>query len=79
MATARSTAADCWSLILAADQAVQPCGARSNEQRVMADLWAEVLGTSGVGINDHFVFDLSGNSLLALQLIDRVNRRSEYG
>ena len=41
----------------------------------MADLWAEVLGTSGVGINDHFVFDLSGNSLLALQLIDRVNRR----
>ncbi len=41
----------------------------------MAAVWAEVLGTSCVGRNDHFVFDLAGNSLLALQLIDRVNRR----
>jgi thioesterase domain-containing protein len=47
----------------------------SAEERVMAEMWADILGTTCVGRNDHFVFDLAGNSLLALQLIDRVNRR----
>jgi amino acid adenylation domain-containing protein len=50
-------------------------GLRSPEERMLADLWADVLGTTCIGRNDHFVFDLAGNSLLALQLIERVNRR----
>jgi hypothetical protein len=64
---------------LAAD--VQPSsphvGLRSSAEREMADLWVEVLGSTRVGRNDHFVFDLAGHSLLGLQLVDRVNRR--YG
>jgi amino acid adenylation domain-containing protein len=50
-------------------------GLLSEHERLMADMWADVLGTMGVGRNDHFIFDLAGNSLLALQLVDRVNRR----
>ena len=37
----------------------------------MADLWAAVAGVERVGMEDNF-FDLGGNSLLALQLVERI-------
>ena len=50
-------------------------GLRTVHEKAMAAMWAELLGISCVGGYDHFFFDLAGNSLLAAQLIDRVNRR----
>lgn len=50
-------------------------GLQSPAERAMAELWGEVLGIPTIGGHDHFFFDLNGNSLVAMQLIDRVNRR----
>ncbi|MYW90734.1 non-ribosomal peptide synthetase [Amycolatopsis rubida] len=41
------------------------------EERRLAELFAEVLGTADVGIDDSF-FDLGGHSLLATRLISRI-------
>ena len=42
----------------------------ATEQRV-AEIWAEVLGVTRVGVDDHF-FELGGHSLLATKVISRV-------
>ncbi|MEU7634442.1 amino acid adenylation domain-containing protein, partial [Nocardia sp. NPDC049220] len=44
---------------------------RTGEERVLAEVFAQVLGIDRVGIDDSF-FDLSGHSLLAIRLIGRV-------
>jgi acyl carrier protein len=43
-------------------------------EKVVAGIWAEVLGLECVGISDNF-FDLGGHSLLATQIISRVRDR----
>jgi hypothetical protein len=40
-------------------------------QRVLAGVWAELLGLDTVGINEEF-FDLGGHSLLATQAVSRI-------
>ncbi len=49
---------------------------RTPLEEELAAMWAEVLGTERVGINDNF-FHLRGHSLLAAQLISRVRERFE--
>jgi nonribosomal peptide synthetase DhbF len=44
---------------------------RTELERVMAEVWAEVLGVERVGIDDNF-FELGGQSLLATRLISRI-------
>ncbi len=41
------------------------------EEKVLAGIWAQVLGVEQVGVEDPF-FELGGDSLLAVQLISRV-------
>ena len=43
---------------------------RNQTERLLADIWAEVLGVSPVGIHDDF-FELGGHSLLAAQVVSR--------
>ncbi|NEP28402.1 non-ribosomal peptide synthetase, partial [Moorena sp. SIO3I6] len=42
-------------------------------QKVLAEIWAEVLGIEQVGIHDNF-FDLGGHSLMATQVVSRVRQ-----
>ncbi|MFI6041549.1 non-ribosomal peptide synthase/polyketide synthase [Nocardia sp. NPDC051321] len=44
---------------------------RSADERVLAELFGEVLGRDRVGIDDHF-FELGGHSLLATRLASRI-------
>ncbi|RBM20493.1 type I polyketide synthase [Streptomyces sp. PT12] len=46
----------------------------TDTQRALAEIWSTVLGVEPVGVRDAF-FDLSGNSLLALQMLAEVKGR----
>ncbi len=43
-------------------------------QRILVDIWTQLLGIDGIGIEDDF-FDLGGNSLTAVRLCDEVQQR----
>ncbi|MEU5692040.1 amino acid adenylation domain-containing protein [Actinosynnema sp. NPDC020468] len=51
-------------------------GPRTGTERLVVDLFTEVLGVAGVGVTDSF-FALGGHSLLAARLISRL--RTEFG
>ncbi|HEX8091889.1 MAG TPA: phosphopantetheine-binding protein, partial [Blastocatellia bacterium] len=40
-------------------------------ERIIAEIWQQLLGVDRVGIHDHFL-DLGGNSLLATQVTTRL-------
>jgi acyl carrier protein len=44
---------------------------RSSTERILADIWGEILGLEHVGVHDHFL-DLGGHSLLATQVMARI-------
>ncbi|MCA1681994.1 MAG: condensation domain-containing protein, partial [Actinobacteria bacterium] len=44
---------------------------RTDIERVVADVWAQVLGVDRVGVEDNF-FELGGDSILSIQLVSRV-------
>src|SRR4029079_19808053 len=46
---------------------------RTEAERILSEIWAEVLGLEKVGINDNF-FKIGGDSIIAIQIIARANR-----
>jgi aryl carrier-like protein len=46
---------------------------RNDIERLLADIWQQMLGVDRVGIHDNF-FELGGDSLLNIQLTATVNR-----
>ncbi len=46
---------------------------RDKSEARLAELWSELLATSGIGVHDDF-FELGGHSLLATQLVARIER-----
>jgi acyl carrier protein len=46
---------------------------RSDTEKTLAGLWAEILVVETISIHDNF-FELGGHSLLATQLISRIRR-----
>ncbi|MCA1681915.1 MAG: AMP-binding protein, partial [Actinobacteria bacterium] len=46
---------------------------RSEAERVLADIWAAVLGAQRVGVEDNF-FELGGDSILSIQVVSRVRQ-----
>ncbi len=46
-------------------------GPRTETERVVAEIWAEVLGMERIGVDDNF-FDLGGDSILSIQVISRL-------
>jgi amino acid adenylation domain-containing protein len=48
---------------------------RTEEERVLAEVWREVLGLERVGVDEGF-FDLGGNSLLALRVLALLRERT---
>jgi amino acid adenylation domain-containing protein len=49
---------------------------RSDMERTIADLWAELLKLERVGIHDNFFADLGGHSLLATRFVSRLRQRT---
>jgi amino acid adenylation domain-containing protein len=44
-------------------------------EQVLCGIWERVLGTSGIGVLDHF-FEIGGHSLLAAELFDEIERET---
>ena len=48
-------------------------GARNEVERLLVEIWQEVLGLETVGVRDNF-FELGGDSILSIQVIARANQ-----
>jgi amino acid adenylation domain-containing protein/non-ribosomal peptide synthase protein (TIGR01720 family) len=46
---------------------------RTDTEQVLAEIWAEVLGVTQVGVEDNF-FELGGDSILSIQVVSRARR-----
>jgi acyl carrier protein len=56
----------------AAVPATRLMGPRTATERVISDIWKDVLGSSDLSIHDDF-FELGGSSLLVARVMSRVN------
>ncbi len=50
---------------------------RNEVEQQLADIWAELLGTGQIGVDDNF-FDLGGHSLLAVRVLARILEKWPY-
>jgi amino acid adenylation domain-containing protein len=59
--------------VLARDASTELVAPRTDTERLLAAIWAEVLGVQTLGIDDDF-FDLGGHSMLATQVVARIRK-----
>jgi amino acid adenylation domain-containing protein/non-ribosomal peptide synthase protein (TIGR01720 family) len=59
--------------LMPAGGAGQYVAPRTEAERVLCEVWTQVLGREQVGIHDNF-FDLGGDSILSIQVVARANR-----
>jgi acyl carrier protein len=50
---------------------------RTRDERIMAEIWEELLGVGPIGVYDDFFAELGGHSLIAMRVIARV--RDAFG
>ena len=46
---------------------------RSSTEKVLAQIWCEVIGLDEIGVHDNF-FDLGGHSVLVTQIVGRIRK-----
>ncbi|QQR87451.1 MAG: amino acid adenylation domain-containing protein [Flavobacteriales bacterium] len=51
---------------------------RDHVERMLADVWNELLGVENIGVHDNF-FDLGGHSLIGIQLLAKVEQQHGKG
>lgn len=51
---------------------------RDHVERMLADVWSELLGVENIGVHDNF-FDLGGHSLIGIQLLAKVEQQHGKG
>src|SRR5439155_14021042 len=51
----------------------KPVKARSPTEKLLAQIWCEVIGLDEVGVHDNF-FDLGGHSVLVTQIVGRIRK-----
>jgi amino acid adenylation domain-containing protein len=56
-------------------QNVQYIAPRTDVEKLVADIWTELLGIEQVGIHDNF-FELGGHSLIAVQVMARIEKET---
>ncbi|MBZ9779960.1 amino acid adenylation domain-containing protein [Pseudomonas sp. REP124] len=61
---------------LAVQDQQQRVAPRTETEKVLAELWQDILGLDSVGVHDDF-FAIGGHSLLATQVLSRIRRRLE--
>lgn len=55
------------------DLAVAFAAPETDQEKILADIWSQLLGVANVGIHDNF-FELGGDSILSIQLVARANQ-----
>lgn len=63
------------SAVTASARSAKHTPPRDMLEQLVVRVWEEVLGVSGIGVFDHF-FDIGGHSLLAIRLIDAIERET---
>ncbi|NEP26961.1 amino acid adenylation domain-containing protein, partial [Moorena sp. SIO3I6] len=58
---------------LASSTSTEYVAPQTETEKILAEIWTEVLGIEKVGIQDNF-FDLGGHSLLATQVVSRIRK-----
>ncbi|MBK8985704.1 MAG: amino acid adenylation domain-containing protein [Chloroflexi bacterium] len=62
--------------VLAPDPARAYAPPQTMQEKLLADLWAQVLHVQPVGLHDNF-FELGGHSLLATQIVSRIRKMTQ--
>ena len=75
LARLRQTALPAGAVADTADSAVGFKAPANATERLIAQMWAEMLGHARVGADDNF-FDLGGHSLLAVQVINKLKKKT---
>ena len=59
----------------AADSTIQNEKPQDNNEKIILEIWKEILNIENIGVNDNF-FDVGGHSLLIAELIDSMKKKA---